>query len=264
MEKIDFLNWILLLLGGLFGSCVFIFIHNENLRNIVRRILILGICATLLFLIGYYLYLEKSIDNTLFSIDKEQVEINKDVHSENDVKTLKDSLLLYKAELEKVNNQLEKYSKLIDVKDKKSALNIKIKRLDAQIELIESYNEVMPNSEFSYKRKGESWSGETSSVILYPPNSFNSSHLDFDLRFINDNMVKNIACIYVQILRKNKDGSLTQLWDEYYKPRKGVNKVRVKNYLNRDNVEMRIGYFWKKDLGTSDYPKFEFVRFSLN
>ena len=41
---------------------------------------------------------------------------------------------------------------------------------------------------------GERWSGETSSLILYPPTEMQASYLDFSLRFINVNMIKNIAC----------------------------------------------------------------------
>lgn len=109
---------------------------------------------------------------------------------------------------------------------------------------------------------GERWSGETSSLILYPPAEMQASYLDFSLRFINVNMIKNIACIYVQILKKNSDGSLVQLFEGYYKPRTGNNKIR--NYLLQKNTERRVGYFWKNDFGVNDYPKYEYLRFSIN
>ena len=101
-------------------------------------------------------------------------------------------------------------------------------------------------------------------MILYPPTEMHASYLDFSLRFINDNMIKNIACIYAQILKINSDGSLVQLFEGYYKPRTGNNKIRIKNYLLQKNTELRVGYFRKNDFGVNDYPKYEYLKFSIN
>lgn len=40
--------------------------------------------------------------------------------------------------------------------------------------------------------------------------------------------------------------------------------MRIRNYLKQKNTEMRIGFFWKNELGKKVYPRFEYVRFSLN
>lgn len=264
MEQFDLYNIVLLLLGIFIGIGVYQVAGNDNKSKNKRSILRLGIVLSLLVILSYYLYLEKSISTIAQSIGDKQIEMVSKASDESDVQMLRDSLLGYKKELESINKKLNKYSNLIDVKDKQRVLNNTINLLNTQIELIDSYNDVLPQSEFEFSRKGEMLSGETSSFVLYPPKSFNSSFLDFTLRFINDGMVKDIACIYVEILHRNHDGSLTQLWEEYYKPRKGYNKVRVLNYLKKKNTEMRIGYFWKKNLDKNDYPKFEYIRFSLN
>ena len=106
-------------------------------------------------------------------------------------------------------------------------------------------------------------SGETSSLILYPPTEMQASYLDFSLRFINDNMIKNIACIYVQIVKRNSGGSLVMLFEEYYKPQKNINKFRVKNILRQKNVEMSVGYFWKNEFGKKDFLNYEHVTFRI-
>ena len=46
---------------------------------------------------------------------------------------LKDSLLSYKSELEKLKQKLEGYSKIINVSDKQKTLSHKIQSLDVQI-----------------------------------------------------------------------------------------------------------------------------------
>lgn len=264
MENIDVINVILLLICILIGTCVLIFIGNEERRIVIRKFLLINISLSLLILAVYYLYLERTINGTVFFLGKKQTEINNRISGEEDVKKLKDSLLAYKIELEKVNDQLGEYSKYIDVKDKQGLLKTKIDNLDAQIELIESYNEILPKSEFSKIRKGETTSGETSSFILYPPNNLSDAHLDFVLRFVNDDIIKNVACLYVEIIQKNQDGSLNLLWEEYYKPRNGCNRLRVNNLLKKRNTEMRIGFFWKNELGKNDFPKFEYVRFCIS
>ena len=264
MGNIDFINVILLLLCILIGTCVLIFISNEERRIVIRKFLLINISLSLFIIVVYYLYLERTINGAVLFLGKKQTEITNRITGEEDVKKLRDSLLIYKIELEKVNDQLREYSKYIDVKDKQSMLRTKIGNLNAQIEFIDSYNEILPKSEFSRIRKGETTSGETSCFILYPPNNLSASHLDFVLRFVNDDVVKNIACLYVEIMHKNQDGSFTLLWEEYYKPRKGCNRLRVNNYLKKKDTEMKIGFFWKNELGKNEFPKFEYVRFSIN
>lgn len=264
MESNDILNIILLFSGILIGSCLYMFAFSEANKNIARRTLVLCISSSLIILLTYYWYLEKKVSVELKSVESENIGIKNGLQDEVDVNKLKDSLLSYKSELEELNQKLDGYSKIIDVNDKRNILNDKIQSLDAQIEHIESYNEVLSSVELSGKRKGEICSGETSSLILYPPTNLNTHFLDFSLLFVNDNMVKNVAYLYAEILEKNQNGSMTLLWEEYYLPRKGYNKVRIKNYLKQKNTEMRIGFFLKSEYGKKDYPKFEYVRFSFN
>lgn len=264
MESNDILNIILLFSGILIGACLYMFANSEAKKSIARRTLVVCISFSLVFLLSYYWYLEHKVSREVVALETEKVGGKYWSQDETDVSKLKDSLLSYKSELEQLKQKLEGYSKIINVRDKQKTLSHKIQTLDAQIEHIESYNEVLPSTDFSRKRKGETVSGETSSLILYPPTNFNTPLLDFSLLFINDNMVSKVACIYVEILKKNIDGSLVQLWEEYYLPRKGYNKMRIKNYLKQKNTEMRIGFFWKSEYGKTDFPRFEYVKFSLN
>lgn len=264
MESNDILNIILLLAGVLIGACLFMFMHNEAKRNVARRALVICISFSLIILLSYYWYLNNTVSEVVASIGTDKVILKESIQDEADISKLKDSLLSYKLELERLKQKLDGYSKIIDVSDKQNTLSSKIQSLDAQIEHIESYNAVLSSTEYSSKRKGEIFSGETSSLILYPPTNLKGQFLDFSLLFVNENMVANVACLYAEILKRNHDGSLTQLWEEYYLPRKGYNKVRIKNYLKQKNTEMRIGFFWKSEYGKKDYPRFEYVRFSLN
>lgn len=264
MESNDILNVILLISGMLIGTCLYMFSYSESNRKPARRTLVICICTSIIFLLSYYWYLEKKVDGDVKSLGIENVTNKNKLQNETNIDKLRDSLFSYKLELEKLNHKLEGYSRILNVSDKQKVLNNRIKSLDAEIDYIDSYNEVLPYTEFSKKRKGETVSGETSSLILYPPTNLDSNFLDFSLLFINDSMVQNVACLYVEIFKKGSDGSLIQLWEEYYQPRKGYNKVRVKNCLKQKDVEMRIGFFWKSEYGKKDYPRFEYVRFAMN
>jgi len=263
MEIFDIMNLLLFFLSAII-TVIVIFCVKPEKRQTFRRILILCISISLVLVFSFYLYLKQTVNEDIRILQSDQMELNENLQSLDELKKLKDSLWSYKIELEKVNTKLKSYSKLIDVSEVQAEVKSKIKDVDTQVELIDSYNEVLPNSEYESKKKGERCSGETSSLILYPPTEIRTSYLDFTLRFVNDDMIKNVACLYVQILKKKSDGSLVLLFEGYYKPRIGNNKVRIKNYLVQKNTEMRVGYFWKNDFGVNDYPKYEYLKFSIN
>lgn len=262
MEKIDIINLVLLFLAAIIGSCVFLFTKNTKRGYLVKNVLLVSIICSIFFLLSYYIYLERTIQLVEYPINSEQIELNKEINKEYDVKKLRDSLVAYKTELEDLNKKIAEYSKLIDVKEKQSVIRNRINTLDKQIDIIDSYNEILPNMEYMSKSKGYKFSNETSSIILYPPKDFNTQYIDFALRFVNDNMVENIACLYVEIYQK-KENSVFLLWHEYYKPREGYNILRIKNLLKQNDAEMRIGFFWKNEFGKCDYPRYESIKFSL-
>lgn len=263
MEIFDIMNFLLIFLSTIITVIVVFYVKTEK-RYFFRRLLIVCISISLTLIIFLYLYLKGTVNKDIKILHSEHIEFNENLSNQDEVKKLKDSLRSYKVELENVNAKLKSYSKLIDVSEEQAKVTSKIRDVDTQVEMIDSYNEVLPNTVYEAKRKGERCSGETSSLVLYPPTELQASYLDFSLRFINDNMTKNIACIYVQIVKRNSSGSLVMLFDEYYKPRKGNNKIRIKNYLLQKNTELRVGYFWKNDFGVNDYPKYEYIKFSIN
>lgn len=263
MEIFDLMNLLLSFFITIITVIVVFYVKTEK-RYFFRRVLISCICISLVLVFSLYFYLKETVNKDVKILQSDHVELNENLQNQDEIKKLKDSLRSYKIELEKINTKLKSYSKLIDVSEEQAKVKSKIKDIDTQFEMIDSYNEVLPNSVYEAKRKGERYSGETSSLILYPPTEMHASYLDFSLRFINDNMIKNIACICVQILKKNSDGSLVQLFEGYYKSRTGNNKIRIKNYLLQKNTELRVGYFWKNDFGVNDYPKYEYLKFSIN
>lgn len=263
MEIFDFMNLLLSFLIAIITVIVVFYVKTEK-RYFLRRVLILCINISLLLVFSFYFYLKETVNNDVKLLQSDHIELNETLQNQDEIKKLKDSLRFYKIELEKINTKLKSYSKLIDVSEEQAKVKSKIKDVDTQLEMIDSYNEVLPNSVYEAKKKGERCSGESSSLILYPPTEMQASYLDFSFRFINDNMIKNIACIYVQILKKKSDGSLVQLFEGYYKPRTGNNKIRIKNYLLQKNTELRVGYFWENDFGENDYPKYEYLKFSIN
>ena len=263
MEIFDVMNLLLSFLSAIIAIIVVFCVKAEK-KQTSRHILILCISISLVLVFSFYIYLKVTVYKDIGILQSDHVDFTGELQSQDKIERLKDSLKSYKIELEEVNTKLKRYSRLLDVSEVQTQIKSKIKDVDTQVEMIDSYNEVLPNSEYEVKKKGERCSGETSSLILYPPTEMRASYLDFSFRFVNDNMTKNIACIYVQVLKKNTDGSLVQLFEGFYKPRTGNNKIRIKNYLLQKNTELRVGYFWKNDFGVNDYPKYEYLKFSIN
>lgn len=138
-----------------------------------------------------------------------------------------------------------------------------IKNIKKEIYEIETYNEIIDESVYARKMKGYRFSGSTSNFIFQAPKDVSGEYLDFKIKFRNEKILDKIV-IYLSVNKKSKDGNSRLLFDEYYKPQKGVNAFRIKNYLKEKDTEVRIGYFMKSDIGKDDYPTYERVVYSID
>lgn len=142
MEIFDFMNLLLSFLIAIITVIVVFYVKTEK-RYFLRRVLILCINISLLLVFSFYFYLKETVNNDVKLLQSDHIELNENLQNQDEIKKLKDSLRFYKIELEKINTKLKSYSKLIDVSEEQAKVKSKIKDVDTQLEMIDSYNEVI-------------------------------------------------------------------------------------------------------------------------
>ena len=105
MEKIDIISLIVLFLGVVIGFCVFLFPKNTKKETFIKNILLASIIGSIIFLLSYYVYIKNKIQLAEYPIEKEQIELSKEINRENNVKKLRDSLVAYRTALENLNKK---------------------------------------------------------------------------------------------------------------------------------------------------------------
>ncbi|WP_368107218.1 hypothetical protein [Bacteroides nordii] len=175
-----------------------------------------------------------------------------------------DSLKKVNAEYYEILQNLKKQEKIAG---NKSGIipNVEnaIENIKKEIYEIETYNEIIDESVYAGKMKGYKVSGSNSNFIFQAPKDISGDYLDFVIKFRDEKLLDKIV-IYLSVNKVHKDGNSRLLFDEYYKPQKGVNAFRIKNYLKEKDTEVRIGYFMKSEIGKDDFPTYERVVFSVN
>ena len=248
-------------------SIYILFDKKKSKSNLAKKKLTIFTFLVLVVLFVIYEYtditLKHEVEKVKFS--SKAVETDDSLLMTNEGrKEIEDSLIMLKKQLFGLQQQIKRKSVLLGNTDKMhNEVQKSIKVADADIEKVKSYNEIYPPSFYDRKYKGVRYSHETTSLILYPPKDLNVDFLDFSFIFLNDKIVSSIATIYVEVYVLHPDGNRLCLFNEYYKPQKGINKFRIKNLLHQKNVEMSVGYFWKSEFGKQDYLNYEHVTFRL-
>ena len=251
-----------------FSFSIYILLDKNRSNSwLAKKFLSIFTVLVLVLLIVVYEYTYSDLKQKIENVKVSSISIESDdslLMTNNGRKQLEDSLLLLKSQLSKLQNQLKKKSVLLGSnnqfhRDIQEDINI----TDANIDKVKSYNEILPPSFYDKKYKGTTYSHETSSIILYPPKNLNSDFLDFSFIFTNENIITDVAAVYVAVYIQHPDGNRRCLFEEYYKPQKNINKFRVKNILRQKNVEMSVGYFWKNEFGKKDFLNYEHVTFRI-
>lgn len=175
-----------------------------------------------------------------------------------------DSLKKANKEFAKILQNLKKQEKIVGSRSGIiSNVEHAIKTTEEKIYEIETYNEIISKNVYGEKIKMYRTSGNTSMFLFQPPKDLSKEYLDLIIKFQNEKILNEIV-IYVCVVKKNKDGNFTLLFDEYYKPQRGINAFRIKNYLKEKETEVSVGYFLKSDIEKKDCPSYEKVSFSIN
>ena len=267
MESLTIYLTILNILLVLCFSIYILFDKRRSKSSLARKFLTVFTLFALVALVVIYEYTDSSLKREVEKVtsSSKAIESGDSLLMTNEGrKEIEDSLIMLKKQLYDLQQQIRKKSVLLGNTDKiHNEVQENIKVTDADIEKVKSYNEIFPPSFYDRKYKGVRYSQETTSIVLYPPKDLTTDFLDFSFIFLNDKIISSIATIYVEIYVQHPNGNKRCLFNEYYKPKRGINKFRIKNLLHQKNVEMSVGYFWKSEFGKQDYLSYEHVTFRL-
>ena len=252
-------------------SSLVLFIRGRKItsNNIAKYIPLILVCASFLSILLLNCYYEHQliVETSRFQSLQDQILSRKYDSlslSKHEKILLLDSLKKAEKELDEILLRIQEQEKVIG--DKSSLVeNVKkiMQKTGHMIYEIETYNEILDSSLYANNRKGLTTSGETSFFTFQPPLNINGEYLDFIIKFHDERLIDKIAVIYIEVYKVHKDGNLTHIYDQYYKPQKGVNAFRIKNYLTQDSTQASIGFFWKSDFGKKDFPRYEKITYSL-
>lgn len=265
-------DYIVIVLGILvIISFVFLFIRGRKITSnkLSRYIPLILVCTSFLSILLLNFYYERlltqeinkfqNIQNRILSHEYDSLLLTK-----QEKNVILDSLKNTERELDKILLRIQKQEKIIG--DKSNLIeHVKktIQKTGDIIYEIETYNEIINSNVYANNRKGLTTSGNTSSFIFQPPLNTNGEYLDFIIKFHDETLINKIAVIYIEVYKRHKDGNMIHIYEQYFKPQKGVNAFRIKNYLTQESTEISIGFFWKDDFGKVDYPRYEKVTYSL-
>lgn len=267
-----YVDYIAIILGAMvLASSLILFIRgrkiiSNSITKYIPLVLVGASFLSILLLNSYYerqLAIEtnrfQSLQNLILSQKYDSLSLTK--YEKN---ILLDSLKNTEKELDEILSRIQKQEKVIG--DKSTLIeNVKkiMKKTGHIIYEIETYNEILDGDLYINNRKGLTTSGETSCFTFQPPLKKDGEYIDFVIKFHDESLIDKIAVIYIEVYKDHKDGNLTHIYDQYYKPQKGVNAFRIKNYLTQDNTKASIGFFWKTDFGKTDFPRYEKITYSI-
>lgn len=260
---------IVLLIGIVLLFCVLLIKGRAGLNNfILRKLSVAFIALALLSLLFFTFYneylLNREIDNLKRVNDSLTINNNTIDSLLTEVggkDVLIDSLARKNSVIEKILSSIKSYQKISGTgKDRKiiEKAEVNLGHSEQEILKVESYNEIIKKSEVEGAlSKGFVFSGETNYFIFFPPKETIGSYIDFSLKFLDDKVLSSIAIIYIEIVRVDDNGQYIQLFSSFYKPQTGLNNFKVNNYLKQKGTRMMVGFFWKKEFGIKDSPRYE-------
>jgi len=137
------------------------------------------------------------------------------------------------------------------------SLNISRKNKSKYVEEIKenNYNDIFLNVNRIFKNKKGYQSTNMTNLFRGNCPDFKVEEKYFDLEFsiFNKNIFENSAAIFISMTGINEKNEHYSIYDEYYKPKMGVNKFQIKNVKN-GKYKFTYGIILKQDLD-EEFPK---------
>jgi hypothetical protein len=241
-------------------------IVKDSSANIFRYIPLFSVIALLsgVFYLTYYYQNEILKEKEKFLALQQQSKYYEDSILTNKAKT--DSALV---RLKILNNELNGILTKIKRQEKitgessgfKDKVQAKIVKVNEEIEVIESYNEIIDRP--NYLKKGYNVSGNTSNFVFFCPTDKASEYIDLKLTFQDEKIVEKIDCIYLTVIEIKENGEKWLIFSQAYKPKNGDNIFKIKNYIKEKNTTLEIGYFLNTEINKEN-PTFEKISCKSN
>lgn len=240
-------------------------VTNKKLKYIPLALIVTSFLS-IIMLSQYYENQFKESDKQLELLDQEVMSFKEDsiivANTAEEKNKAIDSLQNLGRELDGIIKNIEQQERVLGKKSFALA-NAKrmLQRTNEQLKKITTYNEVINSRKFK-DIKGYTFSEGAPCFKLIPPSKTDGYSVDFAIRFNDDKVIEDIAAICIDV-HKNKDGKTVPMYKKYYIPQPGANAFKLKNAFIDKDVEAYIGFFWKEDMGKTDKPRYEYVKYSL-
>lgn len=127
------------------------------------------------------------------------------------------------------------------------------------------YNRSLDWSEnFKKLEGGYAYSGDTSFITMAPPNEYDEETMEFSIKFKNEQLVDQVAVIYIDVTQLNDKGKPEGIFNEFYRPQHGFNRFKISKKKLPKGCKMMIGFFWKSEWGLVVQPRFEKITYNIS
>lgn len=111
---------------------------------------------------------------------------------------------------------------------------------------------------------GFAFSGDTNFITMSPPKELDKETLEFSIRFKDEQIVDQVAVIYIDVTRLNDKGQPIGIFNEFYKPQHGINRFKISKKKLPKGCKMMVGFFWKSEWGVAQTPNYEKLTYNIS
>lgn len=127
------------------------------------------------------------------------------------------------------------------------------------------YNRVLDWSDnFKKLEGGFAYSGETSFIAMATPKEYDEETMEFSVKFKDEQLVDQVAVIYIDVTQLNDKGKLEGIFNEFYRPQHGINRFKIPKHKLPKGCKMMIGFFWKSEWGLTVPPNYEKLTYNIS
>jgi hypothetical protein len=127
------------------------------------------------------------------------------------------------------------------------------------------YNKLLNWSEnFKKIEGGFAYSGDTSFFTMSSPKEFDEETLEFSIKFKDEQIVDQVAVIYIDVTQINDKGRPEGIFNDFYRPQHGINRFKISKQKLPKGCKMMIGFFWKSEWGLVVPPNYEKITYNIS
>lgn len=86
--------------------------------------------------------------------------------------------------------------------------------------------------------------------------------IEFEMTIFDNNILKKISPVFIEIVKKTGENSITQVWEEQFKINNINNTIRFSSDFPKDEYQLAIGFYLMDELNQK-YPPFYLKRVKI-